>query len=542
MKTKNPLFTVFLLLLNLIGIIVILVAFYNDGFNKYYVAVNFGIAIGIIILTASRIYYENYFERIISKINTYLALIIHRQDDKDYRVNIESDKDLVGFGEVLVEAAKWIDEKDFFQDAILELVNSVANSISMEKILENIMPKIIKYTDSNCAAFYFVNKSTNRMEIKASVGFNKNIYSEFDVGINEGFFGHTINADEIKIVNDIPDDTIYSIRTFLGQSKPKNAMIVPVAAGEEIVGVLVLASIYKYNETHKSILNVIKSYMGVSLNNILVFERSQRLSNELNFQNRLIQDLNDDLEKKVNDRTVFLNSIINSIEDYAIYSVDKDFKTITWNTGAEKIWGFSDKQIIGKDITLIKDGDDNNISILSERNNLNILKKDGKIREHGWQLKKDGSRYYADTTVFRLDNDDGEIIGYMNVTRDITSLRNVEETLILEKSLTEKLLSGSSRKLIICDMNGYIGLFNTEISKYLGTPLLKDTLIFGYVEEGKLLYENLNAVAKNKFVEDGVYTLKNNSEKAYVSITKLNGKDEDSLMFILQFEDAEKQK
>ena len=478
-----------LLFINVVGIAFLL--FYNE---EFYATFHLAFDAALIFITATFFYAVSRksasaaAERVADKLKFYFAEILKNQ--KTDMAKIIYDDDISKFRQTFEDVNSWIAEREYFNSAALDLINSVALDINIEKMLDNILPKLIEYTNSSCGAFYLINKATSRMEIKSSIGFNKNIYSEFDATIGEGFFGYSMSDPNMKIVTDIPYDSIYLIRTFLGKAKPKSVIIAPIPNNDEIVGILVIASVSSYTKIHESILNILRTYIGAAVNNALTFERTKRLSNELKFQNRLIQDLNDDLEKKVQNRTVFLNSIIDSIEDYAIYAADKDLRLSAWNKGAEKILGYASEEVVGKDIDILNEDKTQNII----RQNLDALTRSGKIRTHGWRYKKDGAKYYADTTVFRMDNDSGDAIGYTNVTRDITQLRNTEEALWLERDLTEKILNSSSRSLVVCDADGFIELFNVNSARVLNEKDLKDKNICDYFEEEERLLDILKFV------------------------------------------------
>ncbi|MDR2648362.1 MAG: GAF domain-containing protein, partial [Clostridiales bacterium] len=138
-------------------------------------------------------------------------------------------------------------KKDDTRQEILNVVNSVAVNMDFEKVLEDLLPKLISVTDSSCCAFYSLNTQTHKLEIKQSVGFSKNIYSEFDINLGEGFIGEAALKNQTTVCIDIPDDSVYLIRTFLGKLKPRNMLIVPIFYHEEMTGVMVYASIHVYS-------------------------------------------------------------------------------------------------------------------------------------------------------------------------------------------------------------------------------------------------------------------------------------------------------
>ena len=81
--------------------------------------------------------------------------------------------------------------------------------------------------------------------------------------------------------------------------KPKSLLIIPVANENKLNGILILVSVYNYTNEQIDIIRTIQNYIGIAIKNGIFFEKKERLINELQLQNKLIQDLNDTLEKKI---------------------------------------------------------------------------------------------------------------------------------------------------------------------------------------------------------------------------------------------------
>ena len=364
---------------------------------------------------------------------------------------------------------------------ILSMVNSMAANMEVEALLEALMPKLLDCSRSNCGAFYLANNATGKLTLKASIGFSKNIYSEFDIVLGEGFIGMAALTRETKIITDIPDDSTFITRTFLGRVKPKSLMLVPIVSQDQLMGVLALASLYDYSDEQMEIVNLIKFYIGAAVGNGVIFERMKRLTNELQFQNRLIQDLNSELETKMNDASVFLNHIINSIKDYAIYSMDMRGNIITWNTGAELIYGYTADEIIGKHVSLIYDAEQASGEPLEAR--IEAVKREGRLTETGWRPKKDGTLYFADVVVFAMRNETGKLIGMTSVSKDITELKRAQNQLMLEKELTYTLIKESRRPIALVNEDGSVELANRQMCEAMAADTISGEDFFSLFAE-----------------------------------------------------------
>src|ERR1051325_1487055 len=110
--------------------------------------------------------------------------------------------------------------------------------------------------------------------------------------------------------------------------------------------------------------------------------------------------------------------LVDSVEEYAIYLLDQDGNIITWNTGAEKIKGYSTDEIIGKNFASFYTADD--VAAGKPQRNLREAERRGYIRDQGLRVRKDGSTFEAEVVITALRDEEGKIRGFSKVTRDIT--------------------------------------------------------------------------------------------------------------------------
>src|SRR5499427_5432353 len=110
--------------------------------------------------------------------------------------------------------------------------------------------------------------------------------------------------------------------------------------------------------------------------------------------------------------------LVDSVEEYAIYLLDAHGDIITWNTGAEKIKGYSTEEIIGKNFASFYTADD--VAAGKPQRNLREAARRGYIRDQGLRVRKDGSTFEAEVVITALRDEAGKIRGFSKVTRDIT--------------------------------------------------------------------------------------------------------------------------
>ena len=121
--------------------------------------------------------------------------------------------------------------------------------------------------------------------------------------------------------------------------------------------------------------------------------------------------------------------LVESVKDYGIFILDPTGHVMTWNAGAERLKGYAAREIIGKHFSIFYPPDLAKTSKCSDE--LAIATSEGRFEEEGWRIRKDGGRFWASVTITALRDDDGSLIGFAKVTRDLTSRRAMEERLRL---------------------------------------------------------------------------------------------------------------
>jgi PAS domain S-box-containing protein len=129
---------------------------------------------------------------------------------------------------------------------------------------------------------------------------------------------------------------------------------------------------------------------------------------------------------------VQLRSIVESVRDYAIYLLDRDGHVVTWNPGAERIKQFTADEILGMHFSRFFTEEDVDRGRPAEL--LRLARERGRIEEEGWRVRKDGSRFWADTILTAIRDGAGQITGYSKVTRDFTDRKRAEEAVMLQLS------------------------------------------------------------------------------------------------------------
>ena len=121
--------------------------------------------------------------------------------------------------------------------------------------------------------------------------------------------------------------------------------------------------------------------------------------------------------------------LVQGVTDYAIYMLDSDGKVASWNSGAQRIKGYTPEEIIGEHFGRFYPEDDHDAG--EPQRSLRIARQAGRFETEAWRVRKDGTRFRAHVVIDRITDELGTIIGYAKVTRDITE-RNQAQLLLEE--------------------------------------------------------------------------------------------------------------
>ena len=157
---------------------------------------------------------------------------------------------------------------------------------------------------------------------------------------------------------------------------------------------------------------------------------------------------------------------IQEIKDYAILMLDPEGRILTWNAGAEHLKGYKGSEIIGKPVSIFYTPEDN-----AKGHPQQLMKaaaRQGRVEEEGWRVRKDGSRFMADTLLTSLKNEKGELRGFIKVTRDVTEIRKAQRELQEKTELLDSVLRNIGDGVVVANEKGEFILFNQAAERIVG--------------------------------------------------------------------------
>jgi PAS domain S-box-containing protein len=126
--------------------------------------------------------------------------------------------------------------------------------------------------------------------------------------------------------------------------------------------------------------------------------------------------------------------LIDGVRDYALYTLDLEGRVSSWNTGAQRINGYTEEEILGQHFSVFYEPEDAQAGRPEQE--LRRATETGRYEEEGRRVRKDGSSFWASVIITSLRSPDGRLRGFAKITRDITERKETELAL---RSFTERL-------------------------------------------------------------------------------------------------------
>jgi PAS domain S-box-containing protein len=129
--------------------------------------------------------------------------------------------------------------------------------------------------------------------------------------------------------------------------------------------------------------------------------------------------------------------MIAEIANYAFILLDREGKILEWNKGAERLHGYAPEEIKGKSFRLFYPRESKDANVPEQL--LNQAVENGSTIHEGWRVRKDGTRFWSNVSITALHDNEGHVIGFSKVTRDLTEKKIADDKLsALADSLIQK--------------------------------------------------------------------------------------------------------
>ena len=163
----------------------------------------------------------------------------------------------------------------------------------------------------------------------------------------------------------------------------------------------------------------------------------------------------EDLGRRLRD----LEAMLDAIADYEIIKLDVDGNVASWSPGAQALKGYTAQEVVGKPVSIFYTGEDQAAGLALRE--LTMARDTGRFEAEGWRVRKCGERFWASVILTPIRGEDGEVAGFVKVTRDISKRRSADD-------MFRGLLESAPDAMVLVDSGGRVVLANRQTEHLFG--------------------------------------------------------------------------
>ena len=335
----------------------------------------------------------------------------------------------------------------------LEVLNrtgiAVAAELDLDRLAQMVTDAGVELSHAEFGAFFYnvIKAGGESYTLYALSGAPRSAFEKYPMPRNTAVFEPTFRGRGPVRSDDILSDPRY------GKSAPYHGMptghlpvrsylAVPVVSRSgEVLGGLFFghARAGVFTIRAEQIVSALAAQAAVAIDNSRLHYTSQLEIEARRQAERDLQALNENLEQRAAERATQLASSLGKLEeterrfrllvegvtDYAIYMLDPDGHVVNWNPGAERIKGYTSAEILGRHFRQFYTAEDQAADLPKKA--LKVASETGKYETENWRVRKDGKRFWASVLINAIKDNNGLLIGFAKITRDLTERRAVDE-------------------------------------------------------------------------------------------------------------------
>jgi PAS domain S-box-containing protein len=162
-----------------------------------------------------------------------------------------------------------------------------------------------------------------------------------------------------------------------------------------------------------------------------------------------------------------LELLIDAVADYAIYLLDRSGYITSWNTGAERITGYRATEVVGQHFSRLFTREERSAGLPAR--SLETARTQGRHEAEGWRVRRDGGLLWCNTSLQRVLDENGSLVGFGEITRDMTEQFAAQQALIESERRFRVLIEGVvDYAIYMLDPSGIITNWNTGAERLKG--------------------------------------------------------------------------
>jgi PAS domain S-box-containing protein len=179
-------------------------------------------------------------------------------------------------------------------------------------------------------------------------------------------------------------------------------------------------------------------------------------------------DAHSTLQEGIRRREEEFRLIVESATDFAIIATDFEGRVTTWNTGAERLLGYEEAEIIGRNAAIIFTPEDRASG--RPQREMQLALENGRAEDERWHLRKDGSRFWASGLLMPLKDERDGVRGFLKIMRDRTAQQETEGALRASEAELRLAIDAGGMAVWELDLKRDRIVSSVELNRLLGFP------------------------------------------------------------------------
>jgi len=333
-------------------------------------------------------------------------------------------------------------------EILLKVGAEIASGLDLDRAVQTVTDAATELTGAAFGSFFYnvLNEPGESYPLYTLSGVPKEAFSKFPMPRNTKMFAPTFAGEGVVRSDDIQKDARYGEHPpHYGQPEghlPVHSYLaVPVISRSgEVIGGLFFGhpEVARFNAEHEKLAVGVAAYAAIVIDNARLYstaqkeiERHQKMEGMLRNSGEMLLANNAARLAETNEALTQLRDsernfrlLVQSVTDYAIYMLDPEGTVASWNAGADRIKGYSAPEIVGRNYAEFFTPEDRQAGVPARA--LKIAGVEGRYESEGWRLRKDGSRFWAFAVLDAVRDEEGRLIGFAKITRDMTERREAQ--------------------------------------------------------------------------------------------------------------------
>ena len=364
--------------------------------------------------------------------------------------------------------------------ALLAISQTATQSLETEKILSDTLDKSLEILDFDVGYVRTLDAGKKNLIVRVARGLSSPEFlsTSFPMDSPDPIVGKIVfKTQKPYIGTDIRKDPMFQARTMEKEGVISLAMV-PIVSKQRAMGFIAVGSkkLHKFTKREVRLLVAFSSQLGSALENAQLYD-------------------------EVNKEKAYIENLVDNAGD-AIISTDVEDRILTWNHGAEVIFGYSKEETVGQSLTiLLPSHRAGELEEIRDKVRITGVIRNLEVR----RIRKDGIIIEASLAVSPIRDKDDNVIGFLHLARDVTEKKRYEQRLKELDKMKSAFVSNVSHELrtpltaikasadnmldrLIGDLNakqvGYLTRIKSNSDRL--ARLINDLLDLSTIEAGKI--------------------------------------------------------